>query len=164
MEQYWMPKELDFEHLRFCLDNYSADRIYIRDCGGYNPDGSYRAQGLGKVNESLEGKSLDFRKDKSGLHMLIEGEEVFHFPLKDHTKGFSLAYERIRLTDDGIGRLVMSSTGVDPDDPELPEPNSSFLRNIFDNHLIEIFFNGRIPLEFHSWQKEPHWKYWMIKK
>jgi hypothetical protein len=42
MEQYWMPKELDFENLRLCLDNYSVENIFIRDCGGYREDGSFR--------------------------------------------------------------------------------------------------------------------------
>ena len=71
MEQYWLPKESDFENLRLCLDNYPTEKIYIRDRGGYNPDGSYRTQGLTKVSESLEGKSLDFRKDKSVVRSLM---------------------------------------------------------------------------------------------
>lgn len=168
MEQYWMPKKLDFKNLRLCLDNYQTEWIYIRDCGGYNPDGSYRMQGLTKVNKNLEGKSLDFRKDKSGLHILIDNGEVFHFPLKrydsEDTNGFSLAYERIKPTEDGIGRMVMLGTGIDPYDPKLPEPRRSFLRHIFDDHLVEIFFKGRVNLKFHSWWKKPHWKYWKVVK
>ena len=30
MEQYWMPKKLDFKNLRLCLDNYPVDFLYIR--------------------------------------------------------------------------------------------------------------------------------------
>src|SRR3989344_6875730 len=86
-----MPKRLDFKNLRLCLDNYPADFLYIRLVGSRG--------GTVKVNESLEGRRLDFRKDKSGLHLLIDLNEVFHFPLKDHQKGFSLAYERV--FDDG---------------------------------------------------------------
>ncbi|MEA3514766.1 MAG: hypothetical protein U9R34_04780 [Nanoarchaeota archaeon] len=33
MDQYWMPKELDFENLRLCLDNYQSDFLYIRLVG-----------------------------------------------------------------------------------------------------------------------------------
>jgi hypothetical protein len=159
MEQYWMPRQLDFEHLRKCLDNYPTEKVYIRDCGGLNPDGSSRVQGLIKVNESLEGKSLDFKKDKSGLHILIDSKEVFHFPLKDYYKGFSLAYERYRKD----GRIIILSQGIDPYDPLLPEPKTSMLRNALDSHLVEISFQGRIPLKFHSWwNKKSGWKYWTI--
>src|SRR3989344_6874325 len=104
MEQYWMPKKLDFKHLRLCLNHYQAEELYIRDCGGYDAQGRYMAQGQVKVRERLEGRTLDFHKDKSGLHLLIDAHEIFHFPLKDYDKGFSLAYERIEETANGIGR------------------------------------------------------------
>lgn len=159
-----MPKKLDLKNLRFCLDNYTADHIFIRDCGGHNPDGSYRAQGLCKVSEELKDKKLDFKKDKTGLHILIDEKEVFHFPLKDYDKGFSLAYERIEQTQDGVGREIHLPCGVDPYDPKLPEPKSSTLRTILDDHLMEITFKGRIDLKFHSWWIKPHWKYWAIDK
>ena len=151
-----MPKELDFENLRLCLDNYFPDFLYIRLIGSMG--------GTVKVNEKLKGRILDFKKDKSGLYMLIDSNEEFHFPLEAYQKGFSLAYERIEPTKDGVGRMVMLSHGVDPYDPNLPEPRRSFLRNVLDYHLIEIFFEGRINLKFHSWWKKPHWKYWAIDK
>lgn len=162
MEQYWMPRKLDFKNLRSCLDNYTAVRIYIRDCGGIRKDRKYHCQGMQKVNIDLAGKTLDFRKDKTGLYMLVDSEEVFHFPLKDYAKGFSLAYERIRPTEDGIGRMVILSTGIDPYDPALPYPKKSFLRIILDSHLMEIFFEGMVNLKFHSWWQVPYWKYWTI--
>ena len=158
-----MPKELDFENLRLCLDNYPLERIYIRDCGGIREDGQYSMQGMSKVSENLEGRTLDFRKDSSGLYILIDSDEVFHFNLgKEHWKGFSLAYERIRSTKDGIGRMVMLHTGVDPYDHILPEPNKSTLRSVLDDHLIEIDFKGRIHLKFHSWKEKPNWKFWQV--
>lgn len=156
MEQYWIPKKLDFKNLRLCLDNYPADFLYIRLVGSMG--------GTVKINENLQGRTLDFRKEKSGLYMLIDSNEMFHFPLKDYEKGFSLAYERIEPTDDGIGRIVMLSHGVDPYDPNLPEPKRSFLRTVLDGHLMEIFFEGRVNLKFHSWWYKPHWKYWTIDK
>ena len=156
MEQYWIPKKLDFKNLRLCLDNYIADFLYIRLVGSRG--------GTVKVNESLEDWKLDFRKNKSDLYMLVDSKEVFRFPLKDYQKGFSLAYERIEPTIDGIGRRVYLSHGIDPYDPNLPEPRSSFLRIVLDNHLMEIFFVGRVNLKFHSWWDKPHWKYWTIDK
>src|SRR3989338_2195714 len=119
MEQYWMPKRLDFKNLKLCLDNYSADFLYIRLVGS--------AGGTVKVNERLESRTLDFRKDKSGLYLFIDSNEIFGFPLKDYEKGFSLAYERIEPTEDGIGRVVMLSHEIDPYAPNLPEPRRSFL-------------------------------------
>jgi hypothetical protein len=162
MEQYQLPKELDFENLRLCLDNYTSSLLYIRDCGGIREDGKYHAQGLPKVIEELEGKTLDFKKNKSGLHIIVDSKEVFNFPSISRHKGFSLAYERIEETEDGIGMRVMLSTGIDPYDPTLPEPKTSMLRNVIDDHLIEITFEGRIDLKFHSWWDKPHWKYWAI--
>jgi hypothetical protein len=156
MEQYWMPKRLDFKNLRFCLDNYTADFLYIRLKGA--------SGGTVKINEDLEGKKLDFRKRKSGLYIIIDSTEVFHFPLKDYEKGFSLAYERIEPTADGVGRMVILGQGIDPHDSSLPEPRRSFLRTVLDNHLMEIFFKGKVNLKFHSWWIEPHWKYWTIDK
>jgi hypothetical protein len=161
MEQYWMPKELDFENLRFCLDNYSPNLLFIRLVGSV-------ASSLGvdalKVRERLEDKILDFRKDDSGLYMLVDSKEAFHFPLKDYHKGFSLAYERMRIAEDGGKRLVLLSGGFDPYDPSLPEPQKSTLRIVLDYHLIEIDFEGRINLKFHSWMEKPHWKYWTVDK
>ena len=91
-----------------------------------------------------EDKKLDFKKDKSGLYMLVDSNDVFHFPLKDYQKGFSLEYRRIEPTEDGIGRMVILSHGIDPYDPNLPEPQKSTLRSVLDDHLIEIDFEGRI--------------------
>jgi hypothetical protein len=58
----------------------------------------------------------------------------------------------------------MLSTGIDPYDSNLPEPRKSTLRTVLDDHLMEIDFDGRIPLKFHSWWHKPHWKYWTIDK
>jgi hypothetical protein len=150
MEQYWMPKELDFKNLRLCLDNFEVDSLYIRLTGSRG--------GTVKVNEELENRILDFRKDKSGLYMVIDSDEVFHFPLKGYQKGFSLAYERFKK-DEG---MVILGGEVDPYDSNLPEPNKSILRTALDGHLMEIYFKGRIPIKFHSWWVKPHFKYWTI--
>lgn len=151
-----MPKKLDFKNLRLCLDHYRPDSLYIRLVGS--------SGGTVKVNEDLKGLLLDFRKNKLGLCILVDSKEVFHFPLKDYQKGFSLAYKRVIPTEDGVGRMVMLSHGVDPYDPILPEPRKSFLRIVLDRHLMEIFFVGRVNLKFHSWWIKPHWKYWTIDK
>lgn len=151
-----MPKELDFENLRFCLDNYLTDSLYVRLVGSKG--------GTVKLDEDLEGRTLDFRKSSFGLYLLIDSAEVFHFPLKDYDKGFSLAYERIGQTANGDEIMIMLGTGINPDDGNLPEPRRSFFRNCWDDHLVEIYFKGKINLKFHSWWQEPHWKYWTIDR
>ena len=148
-----MPKELDFENLRLCLDNYQSDFLYIRLVGSMG--------GTVKVNVGLEDKTLDFRKDSSGLYLLIDSDEVFHFPLKNYPKGFSLAYERFFEN----GRMhIPGGMADEPYNAELPEPRRSYLRTVLDDHLMEIFFKGRVNLKFHSWWEKPHWKYWTIDK
>lgn len=139
-----------------CLEHYIAERIFIRLVGSMG--------GTVKVNEDLQGKVLDFKKKKSGLHIFIDGKEVFHFLLHDYQKGFSLAYERIEQTENGVGRMVMLGCGIDPYDENLPEPRRSLLRTVLDDHLMEIYFRGRINLAFHSWYEKPHFKYWKIDK
>jgi len=134
MEQYWMLKKQDPRNLRLCIKEYSPNFIFIREI--------FSIGGKIKVCESLVDKTLSFKKTKAGLSMQIDGKVVFHFPLKDYHKGFSLAYERIEPTDDGVGRMVMLGTGVDPYDPNLPEPRKSRLRTVLDNH-------GPVP-KFHT--------------
>lgn len=164
MEQYLMPSDPDFNDLRFCLDNYLAEYIFIRDCGGYRENGRYDPEGKMKVGLELQGRLLNFNKDQNGLHILVDSDEVFNFPLKDcgtiPEVGFTLAYERVESS----GRMVMLTHGSDPYDPNLPEPRSSILRDIIDKHLMEISFKGRINIRFHSWYKKPHWKLWAIEK
>jgi hypothetical protein len=162
MEQYFIPKKLDWINLRKALNEYEAEKLFIRDCGGIREDGRYSAQGREKVNEALKGKNLDFRKDKTGLYMLIDNREVFHFPLDDYDKGFTIGYERIQPTEDGVERLVMLSHGINPDDSSLPEPRTSMFRTVLDKHLMEITFKGKIKLKFHSWWIKPDWKYWTL--
>lgn len=148
-----MPKKLDFKNLRLCLDNYSADFLYIRLMGSRG--------GTVKVNESLENKTLDFKKVSSRLHLFIDSNEVFHFPLKDYQKGFSLAYER--FFEDGRMHIP-GGIADEPYNENLPEPSRSCLRTVLDNHLMEIFFKGRVNLKFHSWWDKPYWKYWTLDK
>ena len=41
MKQFYLPQELDYHHLRLCLDNFEVDSLYIRDCGEIHEDGKY---------------------------------------------------------------------------------------------------------------------------
>ena len=148
-----MRKELDFENLKTCLDNYSFDSIFIRLIGS--------SGGTVKFNEDLEGKKLNFKKNESGLHLFTNSKEIFHFSLKDYHKGFALAYERIGED----GHVVLLGDGEDPYGLKLPKPKKSFLRTVLDDHLMEIYFKGRVDLEFESWRDEScNCKYWKVIK
>jgi hypothetical protein len=151
MEQYWLPKKLDFENLRKCLDNYETESIFIRLKGSLGGDI--------KLDEDLTDKVLDFKKDDSGLYLSIDSKEVFHFPLKDYKAGFDLAYERIKKDKNS----VIPGKRLNPYEPGLPEPKKSILRHTFDNHSFELYFKGRIDLKFHSWWNLTDLKYWTIK-
>jgi len=157
-----LPQELDFENLRTCLDNYSAIDLFIRDCGGVRENGKYESQGRKKVSESLVERKLDFRKDDSGLYLLIDTEEVFHFPLEYYPIGFILAYERFVVDSGGNEIMMMEQRGIDPYRVGFPEPKSSILRSVIDNDLIEITFDGRVNLKYHSKYMEPDTNYWII--
>ena len=151
-----MPKELDLENMRFCIDNFPQNSIFIRLMGSHG--------GTVKVSEELnKKKKLDFKKDDSGLYFMINKKEIFHFPLEDYLKGFAIEYHRYDPKD---GHMIIRSGLLQPDPYEkgLPEPRFSTLRNVLDYHLIEINFKGRIDLKFHSWWHEPHSKYWTIDK
>jgi hypothetical protein len=158
MERYYLPKELDFDNLRLCLDNHEAYRLFIRRAG-------YKG-GAVKVDERLEGKKLDFTKDENGLSLLIDSSEVFQFPLKDYDKsrqwGLILAYERFAKDAEGKGSRLPFCGGRDPYDPSLPEPLSTVLRHDLDDHVLEIYFNGRIGLKFHSDGEWPQTKFWTV--
>jgi len=158
MEQYFMAKRLDFKNLRLCLDNYVVDSLYIRVIGSKG--------GEVRVNEELEGRLLDFKKDESGLYFLVDSKEVIHFELdgynKKDTKGFSVTYMRYKEANNGVENLIFSSRGIDPYETKLPEPKNSILRHVLDDCFVEMCFRGRIDLKFHSWWQEPHFKYWTV--
>jgi hypothetical protein len=157
MEQYYIPKKLDFECLRTCLDSYKCENIFIRYVGSQG--------GNNKVNEDLNERILDFKKSQTKLDFLIDSQKIYSFDLKPYKKNnmsFTLAYER-KYPD---GRIVMLGGGFDPYDKSLPEPHSSKLRHCFEanniSHLVEITFNGRVDLEFDSWKDKPNFKYWKV--
>lgn len=149
-----MPRELDYENLRKCLDNYVAEHLFVRLVGSKG--------GTVKVSENLEGRMLDAKKYARGLGLVfsLDGTELFRGTALRDDKGFSLEYDR----EDENGRIIMLPTGIDPYDFRLPEPKRSVLRHVLSDHLVEISFQGMIPLRFHSYihPDSRHWKYWCI--
>jgi len=159
MDVYSLPKSLDIKNLRYCLDNYVADSLLIRR------KGSEGGQML--ISEYLEGKRLDFQEKNLEMDLTIDGQAVFHFPLNRYTHGFSMGYERPPIPGhpaDAEHSLPLMG-GKDPDDPSLISPTRSVLRHILDGCLLEIYFTGKVPLQFHSWKdKARQEKYWTVTK
>lgn len=147
-----MLQKFDFENLRFCLDNYKPNHLFIRLTGS--------SGGKTKVSLVLEDQLLDFKKDGSGLHIFVNSDKIFSFPLREYLSGFSLGYERI----DKEGKMIMLGSGEDPYDPKFPEPHLSILRTVLDAHLMEISFPGRVNLKFDSFVNHGYFKLWMIDK
>lgn len=154
MEKYFLSPQFDFVHLRKCLDEYPLDSIFIRKIGSKG--------GEEKVRENLEGRSLDFKLGKSGLRFFIDDKKVFRFPMNSwgtrDNIGFILEYERFYPD----GRQVFLSHGQEPYKIDLPEPKRSILRNCADDHYLEIYFKGRINLQFYKWLQEPDFALWTI--
>jgi hypothetical protein len=153
MEQYELVLDKVYENIQYCLKNYKAKRIFIRLVGSMG--------GTKKVNEDLENRTFDIKQVFDGLSILIDGSEVFKFEQEgDWGKSFSLGYKR---DPDETGVISALSTGINPDDPNLPPVNTSFFRSCNYYHLLEIYFEGKIPLKFHShWNKKAGWKYWCV--
>ncbi len=155
-----MLQELDFENLRLCLNYYKPTRLHIMDFRVVKENGKFRSRGRTIVSEDLTDKILDFKKNGPGLYMLVDSNEVFHFPLEDYPKGFSVAYERIESTKASIERAV----GIDPNDPDQPKIRQSLLRIMLDKHEMNIVFNGKLYLKSYSEGSKSLLKYWTIDK
>lgn len=162
MEQYFMRKTDDLKNFKRALRYYTPKLLYIRDCGGVRENGQFSCQGLCKVREDLTDKVLSFKQEEDSLLVFIDNSKVFTFDsFKSRDKGLSLAYERTEKTKDGF-RTVMLPTGYNPYDCHLPEPDSSVLRHLIDNHLMEISFPGRVNIEQDGWWIKPHYLYWKV--
>lgn len=154
MEQYEIDSSVYYENIRKALDSFIPKRIFIRWAGSM--------EGKTVVREDLKGKTLDIAETNNGLSIVIDGKEVFLYEFKktdvpDEVWGthFSIAYFR--------GWKVCLPTGINPDDPILPPVQESILRGANYTHLIEVTFEGKIPLRVHSPKnKDRWWDLWEI--
>lgn len=165
MEQYDLALDKVYGDILYSLENYKAKRIFIRLVG--SKISKYRGK-KPEIDEDLESKTLSIKQTEEGLSILIDGSEVFMFEQEERLdspgeywgKNFSVGYERD--PDEKTGVIPRLPTGINPDDPNLPPVNTSSFRCTNKDYLLEIFFEGKIPLKFHSWFEKPHWKYWCV--
>lgn len=148
MSQYLMNQEKDFENLQYALNNYNALMFKVSPFSlGYETK---------HVFKSLKEKNLTFQKNKKGLIFFMNKKELIKFPLKKYNQGFKLEYQ-----DERECRLYPHY--VNPNDIEMPLPAQSVFRNVIDNLLLEISFNGKILLEEDNSQFNKI-QYWKLKK
>lgn len=153
MEQYELAPKIAYGDIRFCLKVLEPEKIFIRNRGSHG--------GQVQLNENLLNRALNIQRIGQGLSIEIDGSEVFLFELDNLGKRFSLAYERVNKDNS----RVCLSTGINPNDPNLPEPVYSFFRSANRHYLFELFFPGKIPLQYHSmFDKEAGWKHWKVDR
>jgi hypothetical protein len=159
MTQYILKQDMKFENLQYALNNYKSLFLMIRPFSLGNS--------TFHLAENLEDKLLTFTLDKFGL-TLFTNKELVHFPLKDYKGEFKLEYRDDR--DMRIYQYDITQQGYnyfdDPNDPMMPNPSKSVFRTILDDSLVEIDFEGKIPLELDKLVKNnlgnSYWK--LVKK
>jgi len=126
--------------LQNALKYFIPAHIFVRD---------WSTRG-GKVllSESLEGKKLTFKEIKMGLLFFIDGKNVFLFESvgKKWHKEWSVEYEHEQLIN-GKRVLMHHNNNENPNDPNFPEPKRTILRSGNGLHLIEMTFDGKIPIK-----------------
>ncbi|MBW2966900.1 hypothetical protein KY362_00280 [Candidatus Woesearchaeota archaeon] len=155
MEQYELAPRRRYGDLVHCVREMEPAWLYIRNVGSRG--------GRVLVNEDLEGKVLGVKRSPDAYVLSIDDSEVFRYLLtQTWDRRLSLGYYRYP---DETGRIPMLSTGYDPYDVRLPPVETSVFRTAnMSGHYMEIRFSGQIPLKFHSWWKEPHWKWWCVER
>lgn len=162
MEQYELHTRTYFANLRQIFENFSPQHIYIR---GLKAPVEYETV----LNEELNGRRLLLKKTPKGITIVLDGVEKFLFETgkqkhgdTDWGKDWAIAYHRV----DEQNRMHFASTGYDnPDDPALPTIKKSVLRCCNYRYMVEITFDGKIPLRKAGliYPDEPHWYYWKVR-
>ncbi|MCR4327485.1 MAG: hypothetical protein NUV46_02800 [Nanoarchaeota archaeon] len=133
MTQYLMRKEKDFENLKNSIDLYDSLLFHV------SPSGRFSKNKEIVINESLEGKKLDFYFD-NGI-IFLSDKKIIYLPLVSYDSGFKMEYRTDK-------NMRIYPYNLHPNDPDMPEVKRSVLRNVIDGLLIEISFKGKIILEY----------------
>ena len=131
MTQYLLRKDKEAKELLYALDNYSCVGILIRAFSLGN------RQDMIPININLENKHLDFIVSKN-WDFYVNNKKIISIT-PDKNEIFKLEYQDHRNI-----RLVPDFP--DPNDSRMMIPAYSTFRNVVDNYLLEVHFNGKIPL------------------
>lgn len=148
MEQYVIDPLIYYETIRKALTNFRAKHIFIRYMGS--------AGGKIIINECLDGKIININKTTDGLLILIDERERFLYKIyKEGLANWAIAYFR------KIGLYL--SIGPNFPDEALPPVKETILRSANHSFLMEITFEGKIPLRVLSLPtKERSCYFWEI--
>lgn len=130
MGQYMLNKKKNFENLQNAINNYETHSILISPFSLGN-----RTE---LIFKNLEGKLFNFSVGKE-LSFFIDKEKIISLHLNGPHRPFKIEYQNERFQ-----RLW--NEDYHPEDPNLPNPTYSTLRNVIDDLLIEIRFKGKIKL------------------
>ncbi len=169
MEQYELHPSEYFDSICYALQHFKVGNIFIRLVGSQG--------GTVKVNEDIRRKKLELKRCRAGLRIIIDGKEVFLYKQTSFQKDtklsgkmWSLAY--LRIGPNGLmfhgrsGYPNPSDYYTGPDDPRLPKVRQTTFRSVNADHLIEIHFSGKIPIQRTNRLVTPRidwWYYWRIK-
>jgi len=127
-----MRKEEDSKNLKRAIERYKPLTFYVRPFSLSNKKEKI------KINQKLN-EGFHFTLN-DGL-LFAGSTNILYLPLKDYKYGFKLEYQNKN------GARIFPHHFY-PNDPEMPKVNRSVLRNVIDDLLIEISFEGKIKLEF----------------
>jgi len=144
MEQYQLFQKNYFSSLQNAFSHADPVRFFVRFMGSRG--------GQIVLDENIKGKKLKVKKNGTALIFLLDDVVFYEYKkiFTDNNKSWSIAYRR--LID---GQLFLPRTGLPnpydgdytgPDDPRLPEPYEIMLRSSNSEHLVEIYFDKRIPI------------------
>lgn len=148
MEQYLLSSDVYYENIRRVIDNFQPKHIFIRRVASEG--------GKVVVDENLNEKTLDIIDSSKGVLIVIDGKIRFFLKFS-RISGPHFVIEYF------MGNRVRFPGIVDPNDIPDPLVKESFLRSSNNTYLMEIMFDGKIPLRVYS-PKNKHrgWDLWEI--
>ena len=145
MTQYPLKKEDDFKNLGYALANYQVLRFNVSPFSLSNETTC--------LTKHLNEEILTFTKNKE-LRFFIDNNEIIKFPLEDYATGFKLEYRNENQ------KRIFPMTAFPNRLSE--EPKRSVFRNVIDNLLIEIDFEGKILIEPYELDERNIPLYWKL--
>ncbi|MBU2612587.1 MAG: hypothetical protein KKB62_02590 [Nanoarchaeota archaeon] len=131
MTQYLMREERDSENLKKIINKYEPLFFHV------SPKFSGGIKDI-IINENLKGKKLEFNFH-NGLKFSSD-KELIYFPLKN--------YHGLRVEYQSKKDSRIYPYDFYPNDSKMPEVKISTLRSVSDGLMFEIFFKGKIILEY----------------
>jgi len=134
MSQYWIHNDNTKELLNFCINNFTCSNFFVRFIGSYG--------GKTQVNEDMSNHILSFKLTKKYISFFKDNSLLFKFKINTGYKGFSIEYRE----NTPFMCPYLYADRNNPNDPIISQNCLSALRNCYENYLLEITFQNKIPL------------------